>query len=925
MEEPFEMRNPSVRSPSCRRLLAAASAVAAVIALVALAAVAGCASQSSYRKAQTAEQLGQWDDAVLDYLKALDGDPGNITYRAALLRAKIKASQTHFEKGKQFEKAEVPERALVEYQEAVQLDPTNQYAQAQLEHVRRILTSQGRKKDLGTIDQMKLRTRGARPQPPVLNPRSDQPISLEFPQPVSIFQIYRALGQAFGINVLFDPNLKDQEIAVDLKDVTAQAALETLIRAGGHFYKVIDEHTILIAADTPQNRRIYEDQVIQTFYLSNAEVKDMTTILRSLVDAKKIATNEQLNAIILRDSADKVKVAEKIIEANDKAKAEVVIDVELLQINTTRLRDLGVTLSQYSITQTLDTGAAAPSGGGTGGTGGTTTTPSTSQVRVSDLQFLNQSNWLLTIPSFLYNFVKQSSEAQLLAKPQLRITEGGKANLVIGDRVPIPLTTFNTSNTIGGSIVPITSFSYQDVGIKIEIEPRVHHNQEVTLKVKIEVSNLNGSIQGQPIIGTRTIDSTIRLKDGETNFLAGLIRTDENSNDHGIPGLSEIPVLGRLFSNKHNENNRTDVILTLTPHVIRNAEITQEDLLPIWVGTEANTTFRGGSPRVESDVEGPFEGGEATPEEIQDQIRRRIQRLPRGLRPGEAEEGAGGAEQQPPRQPPPGAGQNLAPATPPSDIFKQPPPAQTPPQPPGQPPPPQPPAPIPPSRQSSLDNDLAGPSRVALAAWRPAGSAANGGSGGRPAAGAVVAATRGREDRLVPRDGGPDDSQPAAAVRRSGAPWLPASASRCRCRCRATSRSRTCRWRSPTIPRCSPSTRSRRGTSSGRRTRPRCWRTSAIRARWWSGRACSARCRGLRERARSCASPSAPWRRARRWSVLPPPRRSTARCVRSFPSPCAPCASRSIRPRAGTVAVPAATARPESPGRFRRPAALELR
>ncbi|HVT18391.1 MAG TPA: secretin N-terminal domain-containing protein [Thermoanaerobaculia bacterium] len=750
--------------------------VSALAALAMLAAASGCASQSSYRKAQTAEQLGQWDDAVLDYLKALDGDPGNITYRAALLRAKIKASQAHFEKGKQFEKAEVPERALVEYQEAVQLDPTNQYAQAQLEHVRRVVNSQGRRKDLATIDQMKQKTRGARPQPPVLNPRSEQPISLEFPQPVSIFQIYRALGQAFGINVLFDPNLKDQEIAVDLKDVTAQAALETLIRAGGHFYKVIDEHTILIAADTPQNRRIYEDQVIQTFYLSNAEVKDMTTILRSLVDAKKIATNEQLNAIILRDSADKVKVAEKIIEANDKAKAEVVIDVELLQINTTRLRELGVTLSQYSITQTLDTGAAAASGG-TGGTGAATTP---SQVRVSDLQFLNQSNWLLTIPSFLYNFVKQSSEAQLLAKPQLRITEGGKANLVIGDRVPIPLTTFNTSNTIGGSIVPITSFTYQDVGIKIEIEPRVHHNQEVTLKVKIEVSNLNGSISGQPIIGTRTIDSTIRLKDGETNFLAGLIRTDENSNEKGIPGLSEIPVLGRLFSNKHSENNRTDVILTLTPHVIRNAEITQEDLLPIWVGTEANTTFRGGSPRVESDVEGPFEGGEATPEEIQEQIRRRIQRLPRGLRPGEADDGAGGAEQQPPRQPPPGAGQNLAPAAPPTDIFKAP-PAPTPPAS-GQPPPPQqPPAPIPPSRQSSVGP--AGSSRVALAVWRPAGSAAdlpgvspmagaatNGGSGGRPAAGAVVAAIQGREDHPVPRDGGPDDPLPGAAVRLSLVP-----------------------------------------------------------------------------------------------------------------------------------------------------------
>ncbi|MBV8200449.1 MAG: hypothetical protein JOZ15_07475, partial [Acidobacteria bacterium] len=324
---------------------------------------AGCAANVSYRKAESAEVAGNWDEAVLRYLDALDHDPGNIKYRSALLRAKIRASQAHFEKGKQFEKANVLERALVEYQQAAQLDPTNQYAAAQLEHVRRSIAAQRDNRADETIEKMKERTRGARPQPPMLNPRSTQPISLEFPQPVSIFQIYRALAQAFGINVLFDPNLKDQDIAIDLKDVTAQAALETLMHAAGHFYKVIDEHTILIAADTPQNRRTYEDLVIQTFFLSNAEVKDMTTILRSLIEAKKIATNDQLNAIILRDTADKVKVAEKIIETNDKAKAEVVVDVELLQINTNRMTELGLLLSSYAVGQALDTGSTTTGSG----------------------------------------------------------------------------------------------------------------------------------------------------------------------------------------------------------------------------------------------------------------------------------------------------------------------------------------------------------------------------------------------------------------------------------------------------------------------------------------------------------------------------------------------------------------------------------
>ena len=239
---------------------------------------------------------------------------------------------------------------------------------------------------------------------------------------------------------------------------------------------------------------------------------------------------------MLRDTADKVKVAERILMTNDKARGEVVIDVELLQIETNKLQDLGISLSQYSISQTLEP----------------------NPVRVSDLEFINQQNWLLTLPSFIYDFVKNSSDAQLLASPQVRISDGEKAAFHIGDRVPIPVTTFNTAQSLNQGIVPVTSFQYQDIGIRLDIEPRLHHNKEVTLKIKVEVSNLAGTVPGsqgtsQPIIGTRTIESTIRLKDGETNFLAGLLRTDEASSDVGVPGLSDIPVLGRLFGKKQVE------------------------------------------------------------------------------------------------------------------------------------------------------------------------------------------------------------------------------------------------------------------------------------------------------------------------------------------------------------------------------------
>ena len=616
--------------------------------------VTGCSGYHSARQVRLAEQQGDWDQAVLQYLELVQDYPKNVSYQTGLIRAKIKASQMHFERAKDLHEAGVWDRALEEYRQAVQLDPTNQYAQVEFEKLMEEVALIERGGDPHeTLAEKKERTRGSRAQPPVLDPRSDEPISLSFPSPVSVQDIYQALGKAFGINVLFDPKLREQEIAIELEQVNAKDALEILMRAAKHFYKVLDEHTIIVVEDTPQNRRAYQDLVIQTFFLSNANVKEVMTMLRSLVGSKNIASNEQLNAIVLRDSADKVKVAESIIHTNDKSRGEVVIDVELLEIDTKKLQELGVLLSQYSITQSLDPSLQV------GDTGA---------FRVSDLQFINQGDWLVTIPSFTYDFMKQRTEAQLLASPQLRISDGETALLHIGDQVPIPVTTFSSANTIGGNIVPITSFQYQDVGIRLDIEPRIHHNKEVTLKLKVEVSAVTGTVGGeggvaqQPIIATRRIESNIRLKDGETNFLAGLIRTDETVTDTGIPGLMDIPVLGRLFTHKRTDVDRTDLILTLTPHIIRTPNIEEEDLLPIWVGTEANITFRGGSPRVESDVEGPFdEQGDEDAERIREMIRRRIQNLPRGLQEQESED-------EEVEEPP--AGESLSTPSPPRDFFE---------------------------------------------------------------------------------------------------------------------------------------------------------------------------------------------------------------------------------------------------------------
>ena len=600
---------------------------ALALALLALVAFASCSGYRSFREAQYAEVAGDWDAAVLHYMELVTTDPADLRYRAGLLRAKTQAAHAHFEQGRKLQEAGRNRDALLEIQRAVQLDPTNQYALTELEKIRTRIESSDRGPK--TISQLKEDARGAEPMPPVLSPRSDEPITFDFPD-ATFMEIYRAIGQAFGFNIVFDPRLRDAPLAgpIELREVTALEGLEILMQSLGHFYKVLDEQTIMILQNTPANRQAYEDRIIQTFFLSNSDVKDVMTILRSLLATRFIAANERLNAIVMMDSVEKVKVAERIIEQSDKAKAEVVIDVELLEINTTKLQDLGLRLTADNLGISLDIGGEGV------------------PLRMSDVASLNQNNWVLTVPGFLFDFVKRSTDAQTLAKPQVRITEGEESSFSIGDRVPIPVTSFNTANTAGSNVVPITSYQYQNVGIQVDITPRVHHNEEISLDLEIEVSDLSGQIGDQPIIGSRNIKTSIRLRDGETNFLAGLIRTNESNTQDGIPGLSDIPVLGRLFSKKRSDNRRTDIVLTLTPHIIRRADIREEDLAPIWVGTEQNVVFRGSSPRIDSGIDGPFD----EPADESDETRQQLEeRLPPGLR--DAEPGGDTGEQgddQPP-------------------------------------------------------------------------------------------------------------------------------------------------------------------------------------------------------------------------------------------------------------------------------------
>ena len=613
-------------------------------------AAVGCAGSTSYQQAKVEEGFGHYDLAVMNYAKALQLDPGNAGYKATLARARLRASQFHFERGKMYSASGRPDLAVVELEQAVLLDPTNDYAATELRKAGEAKVKQDAEKNADSnMEKLKKKTKGARAVAVILEPASDKPINLNFPQAKPIKQIYRALADAAGINVIFDPQMKDDNVSIVLSSIEFQKALETLLRQENHFYKIIDARTILIAADTPQNRKTYEDLVIRTFFLSNADVTEVANALRALLQTTRISINKAENSVTLRDTADKVAVAERIVLQNDKQVAEVVVDVELLQINTGKLQDLGLELNPRSIS------ASVPVPGGVTNLGGAASL-GTGQFSWDQLKQININSFGFTIPSATLTFIKDNTNAELLAKPQLRISEGQKAQLLIGSKVPVPVTSFNSSNINGSNVVPITSYQYQDIGIKIEVEPRVHHNKEVTLKLMVEVSNQEGPAPGtnQPQFGTRTISSNIRLKDGETNFLAGLYRTDKSDTNKTIPWIGNLPLIGLLFTHNRNDQQTTDLVLTLTPHIIRIPDVTEEDVTPYFVGTDSNISYQGG-PRVENPTRdaGPFE----------------------------QQPGAGGKMPPQPRAPaqPANPGINLAPGSGPTDIFKPAPAPATPP------------------------------------------------------------------------------------------------------------------------------------------------------------------------------------------------------------------------------------------------------
>ena len=545
--------------------LAAGGLAAAGLCLIL---AAGCATTARDR-ARTAELAENFDEAVIEYTRALEERPDDRNLRRDLERARLRAAQYHQAEGLRLSGLGNYEDALVEYRIAAELDTANSDIQDALRETAELVTARRAVLRAGQTATEALieRTRFLPPEGLEL-PDEVLPDSLVF-RDASTRDILTALGLFSDVNVVFDPDFVDRRTSVDLRGARLSAALAAVTRATGSFYRVTAPRTVTVVPDTPAKRTEYEEEVVQTFYVSNADLEETVNMLRLVLDLRRLSVVTATGALSIRDTPERVAAAARLIAAVDKAPPEVVIDVELLEVDRQRLRTYGLQFATVT--------AEGPS---TAGVDGVLTADRAGGLSIDELGGLGVADVVVAnLPGLFYRLLKRDQHTNTLANPHIRTSAGQTATAQFGDEVPIPVTQFTPFAAGGLQQQPVTSFQYRNVGVNIEITPYIHHEDEVSLELLIEVITVSGvGYNDIPTFGERSITTTIRLRNGETNILAGLIRDDEREVLEGVPGLSDLPIIGRLFSRNRVETQETDIIVTLTPRIVRGLDLEEADL-----------------------------------------------------------------------------------------------------------------------------------------------------------------------------------------------------------------------------------------------------------------------------------------------------------------------------------------------------------
>ncbi len=574
------------------------------MAIVLAMCVSGCAAGHAYRQGQEASRVGDWDSAVTHYTKAVQENPEKAEYKIALERAVQNASREHLSRAHELEGRDQLDAALLEYKRAVELDPSNRLAAAksiELEKTVRDRIEATRPKP----PIQGLREEARRASTPLLNPTAPMPV-VTFGPNASVKDILNFIGTSTGINVTYDATFQDKGYTVRLEDVTLEQALQQITTANQLFYKVLNPKTIIIVPDNAQKHAQYDDLVVRVFYISHADVAEISQIINTIMRIPTmpvqptVLQNKTANTLTVRATAPVMDVIERIIKANDKPRAEVIVDVQILEVNRKRTKDLGLNLSAYALGLTFSPEVAPPNT--------SNTLPSApAQPPPFNLNTISQgistADFYLSVPTLLVKFLETDSRTKVIAKPQLRGAEGTKLTLNLGDQIPVVSTVFGAAAPGGIATTPQSSFNYKDVGVNLEMTPRVTYEGEIVLDgFTVESSALGPSIsvagQDVPSFSSRRVGTKLRLREGESTLLAGLLRDDQRKILTGFPGITKTPILRALFGSTSEEINQSDIVMLLTPHIVRTHELTVEDLSSIYIGTQQNVGLGGPPPLI---------------------------------------------------------------------------------------------------------------------------------------------------------------------------------------------------------------------------------------------------------------------------------------------------------------------------------------
>ena len=556
-------------------------------------------AKSLYSKGKVAEQRQNYEQAYDFYKQAYDKKPQELTYRSAYERMRFLAGASHVHRGQLLREAGRLEEALAEFQKAAEIDPSSAIAKQEIEVTNQMMKAASGPAPTATVRQSSpLEKRLEQASGPVeLGAIPNVPINLKITEDTKV--IYETIGKLAGINVLFDPDYTSRRIKVELNSVSLEEALHIVALESKTFWRAVTPNTIFVAADQPAKRKDIEQSVIKTFYLSNlsqpTELQDVVNALRQILEISRIQPLPSEGAIVVRGTPDQVALAYKLVSDLDKSKPEVVVDVAVMQINRDRKRTLGIN-PPTSMTVALQPNATTTTTDANGNpvTSGST---STSSINLNQLGNLNATDFQVTISPATITALLSDSNTRLVQNPQIRAVDGQKASLKIGDRVPVATGSFQPG--IGGvGINPLvnTQFQYLDVGVNIDVTPRVHANGDVTLKVAMDISSVTGSSNiggiSQPIIGQRKIEHEVRLREGEANLMGGMLEDLQTKSLTGIPGLAQIPILRYLFGQTATEHSETETVFVLIPHIVRRQVLTALNQEAIDVGTASAIGLR---------------------------------------------------------------------------------------------------------------------------------------------------------------------------------------------------------------------------------------------------------------------------------------------------------------------------------------------